>query len=258
MPHNIIKRVWDYCSYNKKFLLFVLVLLFISSLIQNYVQANGKESDLLLLRISIFIIISGYGMSITKSRINHGKRLPKIVIKDIVFLGIKSGLTSFIYFFIQIMILTYVGYALGFLLLFNLEELLLNWSETISILSSHEPVSAIVFVVAGLIIFYVTTFFMEIALAKLADTGSLRAAFNLMSIKRSIDVFGWRNYAKDYNLIVLTIVILSYLISFDIPFNFIDSIIDMFLSFLIFVTQYLGIGAVYCQIKDLESDEIQD
>ena len=99
---------------------------------------------------------------------------------------------------------------------------------------------------------------MEIALAKLADTGSLRAAFNLMSIKRSIDVFGWRNYAKDCTLIILTIVILSYLISFNIPFNFIDSIIDMFLSFLIFVTQYLGIGAVYCQIKDLESNEIKD
>ena len=258
MPHSIIKRVWDYCSYDKKFLLFVLVLLFISSLIQNYVQANGKETDLLLLRILIFIIISGYGMSITKSRINHGKRLPKIVIKDIVFLGIKAGITSSIYFFIQIMILTYVGYALGFLLLFNLEELLLNWSETISILLSHEPVSAILFVVAGLVLFYITTFFMEIALAKLADTGSLRAAFNLISIKRSIDVFGWRNYAKDCTLIILTIVILSYLISFNIPFNFIDSIIDMFLSFLIFVTQYLGIGAVYCQIKDLESNEMKD
>ena len=97
MPHSIIRRVWDYCSYDKKFLLFVLVLLFISSLIQNYVQANGKETDLLLLRILIFIIISGYGMSITKSRINHGKRLPKIVIKDITFLGIKSSITSFIY-----------------------------------------------------------------------------------------------------------------------------------------------------------------
>ena len=63
---------------------------------------------------------------------------------------------------------------------------------------------------------------------------------------------------KDYNLIVLTIILLSYLISIDISFNLIDSIIDMFLSFLIFVTQYLGIGAVYCEIKDLESNVVQD
>ena len=231
MPHNIIKRVWDYCSYDKKFLLFVFVLLFISSFIQNYVHANGNEYDLFLLRILVFIVICGYGMLITKSRINHGIRLPKIVIKDIMFLGIKSGITSFIYFFIQMMVLTYVGFVLGFFLLFNLEELLLNWSDTMNLLFYHEPVSAILFVIFGSVIFYVTTFFMEIALAKLADTGSLRDAFNLMSIKRSIDVFGWRNYAKDCTLIILTIVILSYLISFDIPFNFIDSIIDMFLPF---------------------------
>ncbi|MBR4447570.1 DUF4013 domain-containing protein [Methanobrevibacter sp.] len=257
MPHSIIKRVWDYCSYDKKFLLFVFALLFISSLIQNYVYANGNENDLTLLRILVFIIVSGYGMSITRSRINHGKRLPKIVIKDIVFLGIKAGITSSVYFFIQIIILAHVGFALGFHLLFDLEELLLNWSDTISILFYHEPVSAILFVVAGLVLFYVTTFFMEIALAKLADTGSLWASFNLMSIKRSIDVFGWKNYAKDCTLIILAIVILSNLISYNVPFTFIDSIIDMFLSFLIFVTQYLGIGAVYCKIKDLESGHVQ-
>ena len=98
---------------------------------------------------------------------------------------------------------------------------------------------------------------MEIALAKLADTKSILPALNLLSIKRSIDVIGWRNYAKDCTLIVLTIVILSYFVSHDINFIFIDSIMDMFLSFLIFVTQYLGIGAVYCQIKDLESNQHQ-
>lgn len=94
---------------------------------------------------------------------------------------------------------------------------------------------------------------MEIALAKLADTKSLWAAFNLVSIKRSIDVIGWRTYAKDYTLIVLTIVILSEIIAFDLPVTFIDSLVDMVLSFFVFVIQYLGIGAVYCNIKDLES-----
>ena len=251
MPHSIIKKVWDYCSYDKKFLLFIFVLLFISSRIQNYFQDNGNEYVLFLIGILVSIVVSGYGMSITKSRINHGKRLPKIVIKDIMFLGIKSSITSLIYFFIQMMILAYVGYVFGFHLLFDLEELLLNWSETMSLLLNHEPVTAILFVILGSVIFYVTTFFMEIALAKLAGTESLWAAFDLMSIKRSIDVFGWGDYAKDYTLIILTIVLLSYLISIDVPF---DPLIDMFLSFLIFVTQYLGIGAVYCQIKDLQSN----
>ena len=257
MPHVIIKKVWDYCSYNKSFLLFILALLFVSSLIQNYVHANGDYYDWVLLRILVFIIVSGYGMSITRSRINHGKRLPKINIKDIFSLGIKSGIITSIYLFIQGFILANVCYALGFPP-FDLKELLLNWTDTIHMLFYHEPVSTVLFVFVGAIVFYMSTFFMEIALAKLADTKSIWPALNLLSIKRSIDVLGWRNYAKEYTLIVLTIVILSYLLHYDVPFTFIDSLIDMFLSFLIFVTQYLGIGAVYCKIKDLESAEIQD
>ena len=257
MPHVIIKKVWDYCSYNKSFLLFILALLFVSSLIQNYVRANGDYYDWMLLQILVFIIVSGYGMSITRSRINHGKRLPKIIIKDIFSLGIKSGIITSIYLFIQGFILAHVCYALGFPP-FDLKELLLNWPDTIHMMFHHDPVTTILFVFVGAILFYMSTFFMEIALAKLADTKSIWPALNLLSIKRSIDVLGWKNYAKEYTLIVLAIVILSHLISYDIPFTFIDSLIDMFLSFLIFVTQYLGIGAVYCKIKDLESNEMQD
>ena len=257
MPHVIIKKVWDYCSYNKSFFLFILALLFVSSLIQNYVYSNGNYYDWVLLQILVFIIVSGYGMSITRSRINHGKRLPKIIIKDIFSLGIKSSIITSIYLFIQGYILTYVGYALGFPP-FDLTELLLKWSDTINMLYYHEPVSTIIFVFVGAVVFYISTFFMEIALAKVADTKSIWPALNLLSIKRSIDVIGWRNYAKDYTLIVLAIVILSHLVYYDLPFTFIDSIIDMFLSFLIFVTQYLGIGAVYRKIKDLESDGIPD
>ena len=135
---------------------------------------------------------------------------------------------------------------------FNLEELLLHWTETITMLFNHEPINAALFVLLGAIIFYIFTFFMEISLARLADTGSMLSSVNLFSIKKSIDIVGWRNYAKDYTLIALAIVILSYLITFNIPNAFIDSIVDMILSFLVFATQYLGIGAAYCEIKDLE------
>lgn len=254
MSHTVIKKVWDYCTYNKKFFIFILVLLFVSSSIQNYVRAYGNYFEGNLLQILVFIVISGYGMSITKSRINHGVRLPKIVIKDIIVMGIKSGIITLIYLFIQGVILARVGYALGFPA-FNLEEFLLNWSDTIHMLFYHEPASTVLFVILGLILFYITTFFMEIALARLADTKKILSSLDLMAIKRNIDVIGWRNYTKRYTSIILVIVILSYLISFEIQFSFVDSTIDMFLSFLIFVTQYLGIGAVYCDIKDLESHQ---
>ena len=253
MPHVILKRVWDYCTYNEYFLAFIFLLLFISSLIQNYVHAYGSSTEWFLLQILVFITVSGYGMSITKSRINHGVRLPKIVIKDILLMGIKSSIIFSIYVFVQGLILSHVCYSLNFPI-YDLGELLLHWSSTINMLFYHNPVNTVLFVIFGSITFYVTSFFTEIALAILADTDSLLSSLNLLLIKRSIDVVGWRNYAKEFTMIILAIVILSYLVSFDIPFTFIDSIIDMFLSFLIFATQYLGIGAVYCKIKDLQSD----
>ena len=37
-----------------------------------------------------YIFISGYGMAITKDVLNGGKRLPKILIKDVVVLGILA------------------------------------------------------------------------------------------------------------------------------------------------------------------------
>lgn len=252
MPHVILKRVWDYCSYNKYFLAFIFVLLFISSLIQNYVRVNGNYTDWLLLQTLVFISVSGYGMSITKSRINHGIRLPKIIIKDVIVLGIKSTIIISIYLFIQAVILQSFCYSLNFPV-FDLKTMLLNWSDMLHMLFHHDPTYAVLFIVLGSILFYITSFFAEIALAILADTNSMFAALNLLSIKRSIDVLGWGNYAKEYTLIIFAIVFLSYLVSLNIPFTFLDSIVDMILSFLIFATEYLGIGAVYCRIKDLES-----
>lgn len=90
MPHVILKKVWDYCSYNKSFLIFILSLFFVSSLLQNYFQLNGYTIPWTIFQLIIFISLTGYGMLITRSRINHGKRLPKIEIKDIVVLGIKQ------------------------------------------------------------------------------------------------------------------------------------------------------------------------
>lgn len=253
MPHVIMKKVWEYCSYNKSFLLFILALCFVSSLIQNYVFINGDNTQWMILQVIVFVSVTGYGMVITRSRINHGKRLPKIEIKDIEVLGIKATIVMLVYICIQTVILENACSLFEFPP-FDLKHMLLFWRDTLNMFFNHDPVNTVLFVIFGSILFYVTTFFMEIALAKLADTDNILKAFNLLSIKRSIDVIGWKNYAKDYTLIVLTIVILTELIYIDLPYTFLDSIIDTILSFFVFATQYLGIGAIYCTIKDLESN----
>jgi len=254
MPHVVLKKVWDYCTYNKKFLAFIFLLLLISSILQNYILTVGDVYEIYALQVLVAISVAGYGMVIARDRINHGKRLPKIEIKDILVLGIKSVIVITIYLNVQGFILDFVCSPFNFPA-FDLEEMLLRWPETLHTIYAHNPIHTIIFLVVGAVMFYVFTFFMEIGLAKLADTNSFWQAFNFVSIKRSIDVMGWRNYAKEYTLIVLTIVFLSYLTAFQTSFTFLDSLIGMILSFFIFATQFLGIGAVYCRIKDLENEE---
>ena len=252
MPHVILKRVWDYCAYSKKFLAFIFILLFISSVFQNYIVSIGDSYEISILNIVVFISVVGYGMVITRDRINHGERLPKIEIREIAVLGIKASLVMVVYILAQGFLLDFICSPLNFPA-FDLEDMLLDWVGLIHRLYSHNLIDTIFFLVVGSVLFYVSSFFMEIALARLADTNSILKSFNFLEIKKNIDTIGWINYAKEYTLIIFVIVFLSYLSAFTFPFSFLDSLVDMFLSFLIFATQYLGIGAVYSKIKDIEN-----
>ena len=249
MPLFNLKRVWNYCTYNKWFFTFILSLLLLSSLIQDYLKTSNVITWVLT-QFIVTVVVFGYGMEITRDRANHGVRLPKIKIINIISLGFKSYIVMLVYMFVQGYVLDFICSPLNFPR-FNLEEMILKFPETIHSLYSHNPVEALIFLVIGGILFYITAFFTEIALARLADTKSLWAAFNLIAIKRSIDAFGWRRYTKDYTLIIFTLVILSYIKSL-LPVSFEGSLLDIVFGFLIFATQYLGIGAVYCEIKDVE------
>lgn len=255
MPFNIIKKVWDYCSYNIWFLLFIFILLFISEIIQDYVRIMVHPVLWSLIQIVIFTLMSGYGMLITRDRIRHGVRLPKIIFKDVIFLGVKATIVYALYLWVQGRFLDFVCSPLDFPM-FDLESMLFNWHDTIRMLFYHNPIKTLIFLVLGAVIFYSMSFFMEIALARLADTRSILQAFNFVAIKRNIDLLGWENYAKEYTVIVVSIVILLYLQSFQLPHQMIDNLVDIFLGFLIFTTQYLGIGAAYCKVKDIESGRI--
>ena len=252
MPVNVIKKVWDYCSYSKSFLIFIFFLFLISQIFQNKVYVNVDGGAWMILQAIVFIIVSGYGMEIARDRINHGVKLPKIIVKDVIVLGFKASVVIAFYVIVQTVLLYFIT-PMDFPF-FNLEELLVDLNDTINTLSSHRLFDDLIFVVAGGIIFYCTTFFMEIALAKLADTGKFSEAFNFSSIRRSISALGWWEYAKEYTMIILAIVILTYLKFIDIPFWFIDVPFDLLMGILIFATQFLGIGAIYSKMKDIETN----
>ena len=200
-----------------------------------------------------YIFIAGYGMAITKDVINNGKRLPKILIKDVVILGIKSTVVLIAYVIVQQVLFSLVSSLLGFPVV-DVEDLVLDFFETVPLLFNHDLVATVIFIVIDFIVFYFTMFFMEMGLAKLADNSSILDAFNLKSIKKTIDVIGWRLYAKHYTVIILLLAFFSLLIDIEIPNFILDCIVKAFLGLLLFTTQYWGIGSLYRIFKIKQSN----
>lgn len=248
MPLNVMRRVWDYSTFNKPFFILILILFILVNTLPVYIADLNSIVKLLCIFLP-GILISGYGLSITRDRINHGKRLPKIMINDVIVFGLKSLIVSTVYLFIQGVIMDSVCSSMNFPA-FDLEEMLLEFPHTVNMLYRHDHVYTVIFLVLGSILFYISVFFMEIALAKLADTGSIIESFNLLSIKRSIDIIGWRDYVVEYTLIVLAIVIFESLKYIVIPVYALNFVWRTILSLFAFTTQYLGIGAVYSKVKD--------
>ena len=247
MPLFKMKKVWTYCTYNKPFFLLILLLYGILNFIL-YIYGNTEDNWILLIIFAVSILITGYGMTITHDRINNGVRLPKINIKDVIVLGVKSYIVFIVYLFIQGTVLDWISSPFNFPR-FELEDMLLDLPNTLNMLISHNHLHAIIFVVVGSILFYITSFFMEIAIARLADTGQILSSFNLSGIKNNIDAIGWDHYTKEYTLIILVIVLFGSLSYVKIPNLILNYIWTIILNFLMFTTQFLGIGAIYSEIK---------
>ena len=158
MPLVKMKKVWTYCTYNKPFFLLILLLYGILNFFQD-VYGDTGDSWILLIIFAVSILITGYGMTITHDRINNGVRLPKIIIKDVIVLGVKSYIVFIVYLFIQGTVLDWISSPFNFPR-FELEDMLLDLPNTMNMLISHNHVHAIIFVVVGSILFYITSFFM--------------------------------------------------------------------------------------------------
>ncbi len=252
MPLLKLKKVIEYCSYDVVFFIFICLIIFLLNLIPDY-SRNYFESYIQgIIQILVLILLNGYGMVIARDRINHGYRLPKIIPGDVINLGVKSTFVYGIFVSLQTAILYLTAYAFD-LPIFDLHHLLLNFNETIDMFFANSPEYMLMFIFVGGLVFYFTTFFAEISLARLADTKKFFAAFDFMAIWRSIKIFGFRKYVLDYTSLIVAIVVLTLLQSVNLlPDILLDNLWEMIFGFLIFATQYLGIGAVYCDIKDAE------
>ncbi len=239
MPISVIKGSWDYCTKNIWFFLFVLILLFILEFFSGNLNASFLTSPI------VFFILLGYGLQVTKDVIDGGNRLPKIMPRKLISYLVMGGIVFLFYVTIQIILLAFVSSFLNFPM-FEMEDLFLKYHETINLFINHDVVSFTIFVISGFVIVYVTSFFMELALARLADGGNLKEAFNFARIKHAIDVIGWKRYTLGYSKIIFCVIILTFVHSHLIsPYGFINVTCGVILDMLTFVIEYRGIGIVY-------------
>lgn len=244
MPNAMLKGSVKYVLGNKWLFIFVLAQFMIFETITHVVGGLLESTSLIVL-----FVVLGYGLKITQDVINGGKSLPKIKFNELVNFGLKGTVIHTFYLTIQVSVLGLISILLDFPI-FNLEEFILNISETIALLYEHNPINFIIFILLGLITVYVTVFFMEIALAILADGGKLKQAFNFPKIRDVISDIGWNHYALDYTKIVLAIVILISIRCLFESYGVLGFIISVITDILAFVVEYRGIGNIYREYLD--------
>ena len=237
MPVRIIKESMKYCLKNKVFFLFLVIILFtmecLSDIFHNYT-----------IDIILGLFVFGYGLQIIEDIIKGGNRLPKIMPKKLVIFGLKSYLVITFYILIQSMLLYLISERLNFPE-FNMEEGLVGFEKILMLLFNHDIASFIIFIVSGIVISYVTIFFIELALARLADGEKLKESFSFRSIKHEIDVIGWKRYTVEYTKIILVITVFSYINKFSNPYFGLNVIIGTLSEFMIFTVEYIGMGHIH-------------
>lgn len=257
MPLAVVKGSLKYCLENKWFFLFVLILFFILEYIVNVFN----DSHYMIVTIIASIILSGYGIQIIQDIINGGTRLPKIMPKKVIVFGIKGMIIRLFYMLIQVILLAIVSTFIDFPV-FDVEEFFLDFHHTVLLFFHHDVTSFIIFTISGFIISYVTIFFMELSLAKLADGGQLRNSFNFSRIKHAIDIIGWRRYTIAYTKIILVIIIFYNINMLVDPYPIFNVVIGCLSLFIPFIVEYRGMGIVYKVYTDnkkkLENSQYAD
>lgn len=240
MPLAVVKGSLKYCLENKVYFLFILILFIVLEYSVDVVDTRGAE----LAALIISALVMGYGLQVIEDVINGGTRLPRIMPKKVVIFGIKAFIIHLVYFMLELFLLGIIAMNLDFPV-FELEEFILEYNNTIMLIFNHDIVSFTIFMISGFIITYVVTFFMELSLARLADGGQLRKSFNFPRIKHAIDIIGWKNYTIGYTKIILIIVVFSHINKFFDPYDGLNIIIGMISSFMVFIVEYRGMGIVY-------------
>lgn len=250
MPLKRLKYTIDFIKPNiPSFILLIILVAFLGFL--NEFNVGFSEINRIIgfaLILILGTIINGYGLCVTKEISNNRNSLPKLEFYKSFVLGLKAFVVTMIYSTIQIGILWVVSVTFKFpMITINKGELMVeNFG---SLFNYHGAIDTILFAIFVIFVLYITTFFFEIAIARLADKGKISSALNMIEIRRCLNTIGWVHYTADYTKLIIAIAILAY-IRYGIDFIVLDNgMFELIIGILIFLIEFIGIGMIYREYK---------
>jgi len=208
----------------------------------------------------VIIIAIGYAFSIAKNTI-FDSPMPSIeIIKNIID-GIKVSIISIIYYTIPFSVTLIIAYFSGVLNgVIDLSLIYLNYGpEVMSHIDHLSPLDfnmdiLISVVVIGFILFLLATLFLPVAIARFAETNTVKSSLNFKGILEDISKITWNKYLIRliFFPIILMIVFIISLVVLIIPFI---GVILFFLTFSPFITIFSSrtLGLTY---REKENDSV--
>jgi len=151
-----------------------------------------------LLSIIIYLIISGYSLSITRKTIALEEEIPEFEwVKNIID-GLKVFVLDIVYYIIPFIVTFIVAYLTGaFNYLIQIVNYVITHGPTATIpqtLLLDALTSFTIVILIGAILFIIFYLLANIAVARLAENDSLVAAINMKDTIHKIGEIGWGNY----------------------------------------------------------------
>ena len=270
---EIIKDAFVFPSKNAKVLLIYIILTILVSafsimgaviyalgfIVPEYYMWGGIAGVIALL---IGWVMSGYMISVIKSGIDLNDEVPEFVWWDNFITGFNSFIISIVYFLIPAVIVVFVGlatnvfgniYAVAYEFYSQILAVYLGYSSTIAMEALSQAMVNLVFsltitLTAAVVVFVIFSFIQTMAEARLANTGSLGEALNVLESAKDIKRIGIGKTIAVIILIFIVVGIINAILSFIFGYVPFLSILSLFISpYLVLFTQR-AVGLLYSDI----------
>lgn len=176
----------------------------------------------IILAVLTVLVLSGYEINIIKTGIDLKERAPGIDLKNNLVMGIKAVIVSVVCFIVPMIIMLFVAFLTklpGDLINIAREfnQTAINYN-TFSILPqkilAHLFGSMLTIIIVGVILFVLFSFIQYMANARLANTGSLSEALNIIEAVKDISRIGFTKVIVTIILIIAIMLVINGVLSY--------------------------------------------